>query len=144
MEMMETAENERSKAALQISRWATTSPDGTLLLRPGPMPITMQNSQGTGMPLLKEGDFGADLIRFSPGEGVRNHTHEGSHVLFVVKGEGWVDFERREYVLEAGLCYLIPSLCEHAIRAKTELVLIAVGTKHRELQSVERMTPVEH
>jgi len=126
----------------QTARWAALSPDCALLLPSGPLSVDMSNSQGTGSALLKEGDFGADLIRFGANEGVQNHTHEGAHILFVVKGEGWVDYEGYAHHLEPGMCYLIPSMSQHAIRAITELVLIAVGNKHRPLESSERMSPV--
>jgi quercetin dioxygenase-like cupin family protein len=131
-----------SRKPFQMARWASISPNGELVTTSGPLPVQMAHSQGTGSPLLKEGDFGADLIRFGADEGVQNHIHEGAHILFVVRGSGWVDYEGCAHYLEPGMCYFIPSMCQHAIRAKSELVLIAVGNKHRSLQSPERMSPV--
>ncbi len=103
----------------------------------------MQNSDGTGLPLFKKGDFGADIIHFNAGEGVRNHTHEGDHQLFVIKGRGWVEFDGVDYRLHPGLGYFIPGNIKHAIKAETELMLIAVGNQHQPLDSIERMTPVK-
>lgn len=125
----------------QMAEWAKEGPDGTLLIHEGSLPVKMQNSDGTGKALLKKDEFGADLIHFKSGEGVKNHTHEGDHQLFVIKGKGWLEYDGIEYRLYPGLCYFVPGDVPHAIRAETELVLIAVGNKHRELDSIERMTP---
>lgn len=132
-----------SKDGLQISRWADVSKDGTIEVREGELPFKMVNSDGTGIPLLKEGKFGADIIRFAPGKGVMNHIHEGAHILIVIKGEGIVDYKGIEHTLNPGVCYLIPGNVDHAIRAKTELIIIAVGNDHRPVDSYERMQPTK-
>jgi quercetin dioxygenase-like cupin family protein len=123
---------------IQISRWADYI-DGNLLCRSGLREIEMVNSDGTGTPLLKADNFGADIIRFPAGKGVTNHVHVGAHILFVIMGEGFVEYNGLDHPLEPGLCYMIPSMVNHAIKASTELVLIAVGNDHRDLGSNERM-----
>lgn len=127
----------------QIAQWATPDDDGALRVDGGVRAIQMANSDGTGSPLVKNNTFGADVIRFGPGEGVVNHTHVGAHILFVIKGDGVVEYEGVEHALRPGLCYMIPSMVRHAIRAKSDLVLIAVGDDHRDLASVERMDVAE-
>jgi len=124
---------------IQISRWANIATDGTLDVPSGVRPIQMCSSDGTGAPLVKTGTFGADVIRFGPGKGVTNHTHEGAHILFVIKGSGFVEYEGVDHALEPGVCYLVPSMADHAIKATTELVLIAVGNDHRALDSQDRL-----
>ena len=124
---------------IQICRWAECDDDGGLIVPGGPRKIQMQKSDGTGEPLLKLGVFGADVIRFGAGEGVRNHSHPGSHMLFVIKGIGIVEYCGIEHQLQPGFCYLIPPSTDHAIRAGSELVLLAIGDDHRPLASVERM-----
>ncbi len=131
----------KSEDELQIARWANANANGQINVEAGIRPIQMCNSDGTGIPLLKLHEFGADIIRFGPKEGVRNHTHEGDHILFVIKGEGFVEYDGTDHVLEPGLCYLIPGHIDHAIKATTELVLIAVGNNHEPLASEARMTP---
>jgi mannose-6-phosphate isomerase-like protein (cupin superfamily) len=126
---------------IQISRWAEVK-DDNIVVASGARPIQMRNSDGTGLPLLKDDLFGADVIRFGPGKGVGNHVHIGAHILFVIKGRGFVDYDGVPYRLEPGLCYLVPKFVDHAIRAETELVLIAVGNDHRSLASEERMSVV--
>jgi quercetin dioxygenase-like cupin family protein len=133
--------NRKDIGPLQINKWAEEL-DGKIVVSSGVRPIKMCNSDGTGFSLLKEGKFGADIIRFAAGKGVMNHTHEGSHILFVIKGEGYVEYEGVDYELKPGVCYLIPSMADHAIKAISELILIAVGNDHRLLDSKDRMEPV--
>lgn len=127
---------------LQIAKWAEADADGKLCVLGGVLPYKMCNSDGTGMPLVKYKDFGADVIRFGAGEGVLNHTHEGDHILIVMKGVGFVEYNGVDHELTPGTCYLIPGHVDHAIKATTELVLIAVGNCHRALDSEDRMTPL--
>lgn len=124
---------------IQISRWADLGADGTLSIPSGIRPIQMCSSDGTGSPLVKIDTFGADVIRFDAGKGVTNHTHEGAHILFVIKGSGFVEYDGVDHALEPGVCYLVPSMVDHAIKATTELVLIAVGNDHRALDSQDRL-----
>ena len=128
---------------IQISRWADLGNNGNLNVPTGPRPIQMCSSDGTGSPLVKIGTFGADVIRFDAGKGVTNHTHEGAHILFVIKGSGFVEYDGVDHALEPGVCYLVPSMVDHAIKATTELVLIAVGNDHRALDSEDRLELVK-
>lgn len=112
---------------------------GQINVPQGQRELKMRNSDGTATPLLKEKNFGADIIRFGAGEGVTNHTHIGSHMLFTIKGKGFVEYNGIDHALEPGVCYLIPSMVDHAIKAVTELVLIAVGNDHRPADCESRM-----
>lgn len=127
---------------LQIGVWAQQQEDNTLRIDRSVRPIKMKNSDGTGEPLVLYERFGADVIRFSAGEGVQNHTHEGDHILFVLAGTGTLLFRGERHKLFPGLCYLVPGFVDHAIEAETDLVLIAVGNNHFPLDSEDRMTPV--
>jgi len=137
---MESANDDKKN--IQIARWANLNPDDTLCVDGSPKPFQMCNSDGTGLPLLKYLDFGADIIRFGANEGVRNHTHVGDHILIVIKGGGVVVYDGIEHDLNPGVCYLIPGDVEHAIKARSELVMIAIGNNHQPLDSEERMTPI--
>jgi mannose-6-phosphate isomerase-like protein (cupin superfamily) len=127
---------------LQTAAWATYDVQGNLLIDGNARPIQMRHSDGTGTPLMSFRGFGADVIRFAAGRGVMNHKHEGDHILFVLKGTGVVEYNGIDYPLYPGLSYLIPGEVDHAIRAKEDLVLIAVGNNHQPLDSEERMTPL--
>jgi quercetin dioxygenase-like cupin family protein len=99
----------------------------------------MTHSDATALRLLKHGPFGADLIRFPPGGRVPDHTHPGAHLLFVLGGLGWVDYEGEAARLEPGVCYLIPAGVRHGIRAESELTLLAVADDHRDAGSEDRL-----
>lgn len=106
---------------------------------PGDLPMQMAASDGRGLALVKRGAFGADLIRFAPGTGVAEHTHPGDHVLIVVSGTGWVDYDGVPHRLEQGAIYLVPGAVRHAIRAESELSLVSVANDHRDVGSPERL-----
>ncbi len=122
--------------------FAEVSADGILLIDDGVLPVQMVNSDGTGSALFSLNGFGADVIRFAAGKGVNNHTHQGDHILFTLKGKGVVEYEGVEHDLYPGVSYLIPGSVNHAIRAHENLVLIAVGNNHYPLDSSLRMEPV--
>ncbi|MEZ2279336.1 MAG: cupin domain-containing protein [Microcoleus sp.] len=127
---------------IQTAIWAACAEDGRIVVDDEERPIKMCNSDGTGTALLALNGFGADMIRFAAGEGVMNHTHVGDHILFVVRGRGVVEYDGIEYELYPGVCYLVPGNVDHAIRAKQNLVLIAVGNMHQPLDNEERMKPI--
>lgn len=128
----------------KMAYWAKTDDASqNLLIESGARPVKMCHSDGTGQPLFSYNGFGADIIRFAAHEGVKNHTHEGDHILFVIKGHGFVEYNGIEYAMQPGLCYLIEGEIDHAIKATTDLVLIVVGNNHHPLDSEQRLTPIE-
>lgn len=108
-------------------------------LAPGRLPVRMARSEATALPLFKVGQLGADVIRFPAGGRVPDHTHIGGHVLYVLSGTGWVDYDGVPWELAPGRAYLIPPMVRHGIRAETELTLLAVADNHRPAGSGERL-----
>lgn len=127
--------------SLRVVRFADVDEAERLIVDTRPRPLQMANSDATGEPILSNGTFGCDVIRFGKGEGVQAHTHEGNHILLVLRGHGRVIFDGEPYRLAPGLAYLIEGAIIHAIEADTELVLMAIGDKHFPVNSEERMTP---
>jgi quercetin dioxygenase-like cupin family protein len=123
---------------MQTARWAEYV-DQQLKLPSGEMPIQMAHSDGTALPLLSHNGFGADVIRFAANKGVQRHIHEGDHILFVLSGEGIVEYDGEEFDLTPGIAYFVPGNISHAIRANTALVLIAVGNQHQPAGSEKRL-----
>ena len=136
---------------LQQAVWATAESN---LLSPiiGVQPIKMQNSDGTAQPLVlddsTQNNFGADIVRFAPGTGVRLHTHVGAHILLVTAGTGTLIYRTtgqgdgitdERHPMFPGMIYLVPSNVPHAIEATTQLVLIAIGNDHKPANSLERL-----
>ena len=114
---------------IQIQRWDVD----------GPLPVQMAKSDGRALALVKAGDFAADLIEFDAGRGVRDHVHAGNHILIVVSGLGWVDYDGEPHRLEPGVCYLVPGSTRHAIRADTHLRLLSIADDHRDAGSEDRL-----
>lgn len=114
---------------LSIARWDVS----------GELPVPMASSDARGLELVKRGPFAADLIRFPPGGAVREHTHPGDHILVVVEGRGWLEYDGEPHRLERGHIYLVPGHIRHAILAETELTLVSVADDHRDVGSPERL-----
>ena len=129
---------------LKFTKWANVDPENGLLISlEGQQPLQMHESDGTALSLVLDDTtakkFGADVVRFAPGTGVRLHKHVGAHVLMVTKGTGILTYENEKYEMFPGMIYLVPSNVPHAISATTELVLVAVGNDHRPADSAERL-----
>ena len=107
-----------------------------------PLELQMKASQGTARALVKDGPFGADVIRFAAGEGVNTHRHAGAHILYVLSGTGVVEYGHETHDLNPGTIYLIPSAQPHAIRARDNLMLLAVGDDHQPADSTFRLVPM--
>ena len=124
----------------------SSAPERNVIQTPtGARDQVMHQSDATGQPLLLDGKFGADIIRFPAGGQVDTHVHDGAHMLFCLAGAGVVEYgspsdaDLESHSLYPGLCYLIPGQVPHAIRATTDLVLIAVGNDHRPVGSPARL-----
>lgn len=127
---------------LKKTYWAAPDTGGVLQI-PKDFPIQMCHSDGKGIPLINHDHFGADLIKFEAGKGVRMHVHPGAHILIVYEGYGVLGYYEETHRLEPGLIYLIPGNVPHSIDADTDLVLMAVGNDHRPLDSEERLALTE-
>lgn len=140
---MKTGNHLNPDGTLRIVQWAGVNAISKFLtIDRGPRSFQMANSDATGDPILSNGNFGCDIIRFDAGKGVPAHTHEGNHILLVLLGTGFVFYDQRPYALKAGYAYLIEGSVVHAIKATTELILMAIGDNHFPVDSQERMTPV--
>ena len=91
----------------------------------------MASSDGTARALLLYKKFGLDIIRFGAGKGVSTHTHEGDHILLVLKGEGFVEYNGVDHNLQPGMAYMLPGSVPHAIKATSEIVMLAIANDHR-------------
>lgn len=126
------------------ARWANFNEEiGQLKSIEGEQPVKMRHSDGTALPLVLDDStphkFGADIIRFAHGKGVGLHTHLGAHILMVTKGRGLLTYGTDTFDMFEGMIYLVPSNVPHAIKAITELVLVAVGNDHQPADSEKRL-----
>ncbi len=103
----------------------------------------MAHSDGTARALLLYNKFGMDVIRFDAGKGVATHTHEWDHILLVLKGKGFVEYNGVDHDLHPGMAYMVPGSVPHAIKATSELVMLAIANDHRPAWSTERLDVVK-
>lgn len=127
---------------IQFARWANISPLGHLVIDNKERERKMFLLNGTGTPLVAYKNFGADIIQFEANATIVNHTHKGDHILFVLSGTGFVEYNGVEHPLSPGISYLIPGNVNHAMRSIDSLVLLSVSNEHRPLDSEERLVVV--
>lgn len=102
--------------------------------------FNMYGSRGLGMPLVKNGHFGADILSFAPKTSTDLHTHPGDHILFVVEGSGFLVFDGESFDLAQWDCYFVPGAVPHKVGAmETPLMLLSIANDHRPVNSSERM-----
>lgn len=110
------------------------------------LPNEMYNSEGTGLPLVKGGDFAADMIRFMPGKCIYEHTHPGNHILLCVEGTGVLKFNNQYFHLEKGVIYFVPGMSPHAILTTendSRLTLLSIADQHLPVNSSERSVLID-
>jgi quercetin dioxygenase-like cupin family protein len=104
----------------------------------------MAHSHATGEATVSNGYLGADIIHVHAGEGFVPHTHPGDHLLIVIGGCGTITYGGKIYPTEAGQIYMIDGDVPHAVGAITDHVILAVGSPHKPVDSVDRMAPVSY
>src|SRR6202030_4544018 len=139
-----------SATGLKIVRWADETGynphthSQSLSVPMGPRKARMAHSHATGEGVLSNGYLGADIIHLRAGDGFVPHTHPGDHLLIVIGGRGTITYGSKIYPTEAGQIYMIDGDVPHAVRAITDHVILAVGSPHRPVDAVDRMTPVPY
>lgn len=102
--------------------------------------LPMIGSEATGLPLVKQGDFGADMLHFESSQKTSLHTHPGNHILFVVEGGGYLVFNEEKHDLVQGTCYLVPGESPHQVVAGGfGMILLSIADKHCNVDSEERL-----
>lgn len=137
-----------SPHGLQIVSWAESgelvADTQQLMVGLGPRPATLAHAPATGQALASNGQLGVDLIRLEAGKGFQPHTHPGDHVLIVVGGEGTITYDGVVYPTRSGDLCMIDGHVPHAVGARTDHVILAVGSPHRPVDAIDRMEPVEY
>lgn len=106
--------------------------------------VSLPHSPATGEGLVSNGQIGIDVIRVGAGKGFQPHTHPGDHVLIVVGGEGTITYDGVVYPTQPGDLYIINGEVPHAVGARTDHVILAVGSPHRSVNANDRMLPLEY
>src|SRR4051812_1428071 len=106
--------------------------------------VNMEHSVATGTGLVTNGNLGVDRIHVLAGQGFVPHTHPGDHILIVVAGLGTITYGGQVVPTEAGQLYMVPGLIPHAVGARTDHVILAVGSPHKAVDDPDRMAPIEY
>jgi mannose-6-phosphate isomerase-like protein (cupin superfamily) len=107
-------------------------------------PERMAHGVGTGEGLVSNGLLGADIIRLGAGERFQPHTHAADHLLIVIGGEGTITCDGRIHPTRAGEIFLVEGEKPHAVGARTDHVLLAIGAPHIPVNSPGRMSPIPY
>ncbi len=106
--------------------------------------LAMAHSNATGQGLVSTGMLGADIVQLSAGDSFVPHTHPGDHLLVVLGGQGTITYGGKIYPTRAGQVYKIEGHVPHAVGAITDHVILAIGSPHIPVDSIDRMVPVEY
>lgn len=102
--------------------------------------LPMVGSEALGLPLVKQGNFAADMLKFEPYQQTSLHTHPGNHILFVVEGDGWLDYGDETLDLTTGTCYFVPGSTPHRVKsASIGMVLMSISDSHYPVDSSDRL-----
>jgi mannose-6-phosphate isomerase-like protein (cupin superfamily) len=91
-----------------------------------------------------DGSFlGCDFIWLHPESGFPMHTHPGDHILYVIRGAGFVHIDGRDILVGQGDVVHIPAEYPHRVfTSGSALLMAAFGHPHKEIDSQERMALV--
>jgi mannose-6-phosphate isomerase-like protein (cupin superfamily) len=84
--------------------------------------------------------LGCDFIWLDPESGFPMHTHAGDHVLYVIRGAGFVHIDGRDIGAGMGDLIHIPAEYPHRVFTSGSALLIAAfGHPHKAIDSKDRM-----
>lgn len=109
-----------------------------------PLPAPVAQSEATGQPMLTNGHLGVDMLYLPPDYAFPLHTHPGDHLLFIIRGDGTVEFDDRTYHTAPGDLFMIEGGVPHAVGAgRAGQWLLAFGAPHKAVDSPDRMTVLD-
>lgn len=106
------------------------------------LPVAVEKSVANGYGLVTNGSLGADLIQLKQKQAFAPHTHDGDHLLYVVSGFGTVTIGGVIYDTEPGDIYMVPGHIVHAVGARSEHIILAIGAPHSRIGALHRMNYV--
>jgi len=106
----------------------------------------IQGSEGAKGILADGAEMGLDIIEMQPTTEFPLHTHEGSHILFMLEGEGVVHIEGVDYIVDVGDSVFIPAVFPHGVKTSPRnnqpFKFAALGYPHHPVESTTRMQVV--
>jgi mannose-6-phosphate isomerase-like protein (cupin superfamily) len=84
--------------------------------------------------------IGCDFIWLDPEAGFPMHTHAGDHILYVIRGAGFVHIDGRDIRVGMGDLIHIPAEYPHRVfTCGSALLIAAFGHPHKAIDSKDRM-----
>lgn len=106
--------------------------------------LPVHGAPAVGLPLVSNGQLGADILHVPPDEEFPVHAHPGDHLLLCWEGTGTISVDGVTYQVKPGDIYLVPGQIPHAVGAgPMGHTLIAIGSPHKPVDSPERMWPTD-
>lgn len=120
--------------------------------------VTLVNEVGEKLPGIRgrtgviaptsEGKMiGVDIIEMQPGSAFPLHTHVGTHILYIIQGQGFVQVNGVDHQIQPEDTIFIPAEHPHHVRALetalAPLVFLSVGHPYRPLGARNRMHVVK-
>lgn len=103
----------------------------------------IQGGEGAKGILADGGEMGLDIIEMQPTTEFPLHTHEGSHILYILEGEGMVHIEGVDYVVDTGDSVFVPAVFPHGVKTSPRnnqpFKFVAIGYPHHPVASTTRM-----
>lgn len=96
--------------------------------------------------MLGDVAIGVDRIIMRPGTAFPLHTHEGAHLLYVLRGRGGLHIDGQDYALGVGDSIYVPAEHPHGVRGPMDdstFEILAFGVPHHPVHSTTRMTVVD-
>ena len=106
----------------------------------------IQGGEGAKGILADGAEMGIDIIEMQPTTEFPLHIHEGSHILFILEGEGMVHINGVDYVVDVGDSVFIPAVFPHGVKTSPRnnqpFKFAAIGYPHHPVESTTRMQVV--
>tara|TARA_R100000306_G_C4364835_1_gene137096 strand:+ start:1113 stop:1523 length:411 start_codon:yes stop_codon:yes gene_type:complete len=106
----------------------------------------IQGGEGAKGILADGAEMGLDIIEMEPTSEFPLHTHEGSHVLYILEGEGRVHIGGVDYGVYTGDSVFIPAAFPHGVKTSLRnsqpFKFLAIGYPHHPVESTTRMQVV--
>jgi quercetin dioxygenase-like cupin family protein len=101
---------------------------------------------GVALPTVEGIEIGADLIEMQTGSTFPLHTHPGEHILYVIRGQGFVHVDGIDHPIHRGDTIFVPAEYPHGVKTKDNcadpLLLLAFGYPHKNIGAQDRMRVV--
>lgn len=91
--------------------------------------LKVSGTQAKRLPLIKSDSFAADMLKFNSWEQTPSQTKSTDCVLFVVEGDGWLDYDNKTYDLPIGSCTFVEGNIPYNIRASSIGMTLLIVSK---------------